>query len=146
MPIIATLLVTKTLSTSPASPHWALRRRAASLLQHLTSRYGQTYHTLIPRITRTLYRAFMDPSKALTTHYGAILGLAELGHSVIKETLIPNIPRYMSLLGPVIESLKNNSPQNQMDHEDVRQMEAQHVYNALLVSIHINITFVMNKI
>ena len=46
-------------------------------------RFGHVYHNLQPRVTRTLLHAFLDPTKALPQHYGAIQGLAALGPSVV---------------------------------------------------------------
>lgn len=46
-------------------------------------RFGHVYHNLQYRLTRTLFNAFLDPSKAMTQHYGAIQGLAALGTSVV---------------------------------------------------------------
>jgi len=45
-------------------------------------RYGSAYTTLEPRIAKTLLRAFLDPLKPQTTHYGAIVGLDALGREV----------------------------------------------------------------
>jgi len=41
------------------------------------------YHNLQSRLTKTLLHAFLDPSKAMTQHYGAIQGLSALGPSVV---------------------------------------------------------------
>lgn len=46
-------------------------------------RFGHAYHNLQLRVTRTLLQAFLDPTKAMTQHYGAIQGLAALGPSVV---------------------------------------------------------------
>lgn len=46
-------------------------------------RYGHVYHTLQPRVTRTLLHGFLDPNKALPQHFGAIQGLAALGSDVV---------------------------------------------------------------
>ncbi|KAJ1985375.1 histone H4-like TAF Taf6, SAGA complex subunit [Dimargaris verticillata] len=80
--------------------HWELRRSAASLVATICSEYGQAYHTLQPRVTRTLLRAFLDPTKPFTTHYGAIVGLTKLGHSVVRLLLLPNVKAYTRLLEP----------------------------------------------
>lgn len=46
-------------------------------------RFGHVYHNLQSRVTRTLLHAFLDPTKALPQHYGAIQGLAALGSNVV---------------------------------------------------------------
>lgn len=50
-------------------------------------RFGHVYHNLQPRVTRTLLHAFLDPTKTLPQHYGAIRGLAALGPSVVSSIL-----------------------------------------------------------
>lgn len=46
-------------------------------------RFGHVYQNLQSRVTRTLLHAFLDPTKSLSQHYGAIQGLAALGPSVV---------------------------------------------------------------
>lgn len=48
-------------------------------------RFGHVYNNLQPRVTRTLLHAFLDPTKALPQHYGAIQGLSALGPSVVSS-------------------------------------------------------------
>lgn len=48
-------------------------------------RFGQVYHNLQSRVTRTLLHAFLDPTRTLPQHYGAIKGLAALGPSVVSN-------------------------------------------------------------
>lgn len=46
-------------------------------------RFGHVYHNIQPRVTKTLLHVFLDPSKLLPQHYGAVQGLADLGPSVV---------------------------------------------------------------
>ncbi|KAJ1679226.1 histone H4-like TAF Taf6, SAGA complex subunit [Spiromyces aspiralis] len=98
MPALLTCLVGKTLCESPEEDHWSLRNKAAMMIAQICTEFGDSYHTLRTRITRTLLRAFLDLSKSLTTHYGAITGLSMLGADVIRVLIVPNIKEYMSLL------------------------------------------------
>ena len=45
-------------------------------------RFGATYTSLQPKITKTLLTAFLEPTKPLTTHFGAVVALSALGPSV----------------------------------------------------------------
>lgn len=74
--------------------HWSTRNRAASLLATICHQYGKAYHTLQPRITKTLLRAFLDPARPLTTQYGAIIGLDKIGPEVTRVLVAPNIKFY----------------------------------------------------
>ncbi|CAK7903514.1 transcription initiation factor TFIID subunit 6 [[Candida] anglica] len=69
----------------------AVREFAAVLLHHIIRVYGSSYTTLMPRVTRTLLRALLDASKPVGTHYGALLGLQNMGSEVIKLVLIGNL-------------------------------------------------------
>jgi hypothetical protein len=94
-------MVGKRLCQDPATEdHWSLREFAALLTAEICRKYGDAYHTLQPRITKTLLHAFLDPSKPLTTHYGAIMGLGMLGKEVVRVLLLPNVKAY----GKLIES------------------------------------------
>jgi len=42
-------------------------------------RFGDPYYNVQPRVSKTLLRALLDPSKPLTTHYGGWEGAAEAG-------------------------------------------------------------------
>lgn len=103
MPPILSCIVAKRLCTEPTENHWALRQFAATLVASICIKFGNSYQTLQPRVTRTLLRAFLDPAKPLTTHYGAIIGLSKLGPDVIKALVIPNIKIYVPMLIPIIE-------------------------------------------
>lgn len=74
--------------------HWSTRNRAATLIAAICHQYGKAYHTLQPRITKTLLRAFLDPARPLTTQYGAIIGLDKIGPEVTRVLVAPNIKFY----------------------------------------------------
>ncbi|KAK9235781.1 hypothetical protein V1525DRAFT_408899 [Lipomyces kononenkoae] len=93
MPPILTLLVGKRLGSSQSSneEHYKVRDFAASLLQQVCTQYGDTYHTLKPRVTRTLLKAFMDSSKSIGTQYGALSGLRAIGQEVVRVLVLGNL-------------------------------------------------------
>ncbi|KAK9767594.1 histone H4-like TAF Taf6, SAGA complex subunit [Basidiobolus ranarum] len=104
MPPLLSCLVGKKLGESPQVDHWGVRKLAAKIVGIICSKYGQNYHTLQPRVTKTLLRAFLDPTKPLTTHYGAIIGLSSLGNEIIKILIVPNLKPYGTILGQQLES------------------------------------------
>ncbi|KAJ3218412.1 Transcription initiation factor TFIID subunit 6 [Dinochytrium kinnereticum] len=83
IPNILTCIVSKKLGDTNDN-HFALRAFSASL-------------AAFPRITKTLLRAFLDPSKSLATHFGAIKGLAALGPEAVKVLLVPNLKSYSAV-------------------------------------------------
>lgn len=124
MPSVITCLVAKRLGNRFSDNHWELRNFTANLIASVCKRFGHVYHNLQPRVTRTLLHAFLDPTKALTQHYGAIQGLAALGPSVIRLLILPNLEPYLQLLEPemLLEKQKN----------EIKRHEAWRVYGALL--------------
>ena len=89
-----------------------------------TSKYGDAYTTLQPRVAKTLLRAFLDPLKPLATHYGAIHGLMALGKHALQMLLLPNVKTYVKLLEPQMRQ----DPAN-----PTRAADARRCYTALLV-------------
>lgn len=124
MPPILSCLVAKRICESPNENHWSVREFAGKLLGKICRDYGNSYETLQPRVTRTLLRAFLDPLRSLTTHYGAITGLTFLGPSVIKMILIPNMDAYWNTLKSEMEKSIGNT---------MKLFEAQKCRHVLLV-------------
>ncbi|KAF5187957.1 transcription initiation factor TFIID subunit 6-like, partial [Thalictrum thalictroides] len=124
MPSVITCLVAKRLGNRFSDNHWELRNFTANLVASICKRFGHVYHNLQPRVTRTLLHAFLDPTKALTQHYGAIQGLAALGPSVIRLLILPNLQPYLQLLEP---EMLHEKQKNEM-----KRHEAWRIYGALL--------------
>ncbi|XP_018440686.1 transcription initiation factor TFIID subunit 6 [Raphanus sativus] len=124
MPSVVTCLVSRKLGNRFADNHWELRDFTANLVALICKRFGNTYITLQSRLTKTLVNALLDPKKALTQHYGAIQGLAALGHNVVRLLVLPNLEPYLSLLEPELDAEKQK---NQM-----KSYETWRVYGALL--------------
>lgn len=124
MPSVITCLVAKRLGNRYTDNHWELRNFTANLVSSICKRFGHVYHNLQPRLIRTLLHAFLDPTKALPQHYGAIQGLAALGPNVVRLLILPNLDSYMQLLEPemILEKQKN----------EIKRHEAWRVYGALL--------------
>lgn len=124
MPSVITCLVSKRLGQRLSENHWELRNFTAELVAFICRRYGNVYHNLQSRVTKTLIHAFLDPKKALTQHYGAVQGLAALGPSVVRLLILPNLELYLKHLEPemFLESQKNA----------MKRYEAWRVYGALL--------------
>ncbi|KAL7327202.1 histone H4-like TAF Taf6, SAGA complex subunit [Mucor circinelloides] len=95
VPPILSCLVGRTICENPQTQdHWSTRQRAATMIATICHQYGKAYHTLQPRITKTLLRAFLDPARPLTTQYGSIIGLDKIGTEVTRVLIAPNIKFY----------------------------------------------------
>ncbi|KAJ4725186.1 transcription initiation factor TFIID subunit 6-like [Melia azedarach] len=123
MPSVITCLVSKRLGNRISDSHWDLRNFTADLIASICRRFGHVYHNLQSRVMRTLLHAFLDPTKSLPQHYGAIQGLAALGPSVIRLLILPNLELYLQLLGPDMHLEKQKN--------EMKRLEAWRVYGAL---------------
>lgn len=136
IPPIISCLVGRVICENPQQQdHWTTRNRAASLIATICHQYGKAYHTLQPRITKTLLRAFLDPARPLTTQYGAIIGLDKIGPEVTRVLVAPNIKFYSE--NCLQSALESSNP--------MRVQEAEKCKEALVVSFtYIYIFFFFN--
>jgi hypothetical protein len=102
MPAVLTCLVGKRLCSSPLDDHWSLRHHAASLIGIILRRYRDKYVDLQPRVCKTLLDALADAAKPLSTHYGALVGLCELGPHVVHSLLMHQLPGYLAPLASTL--------------------------------------------
>lgn len=110
MPCILTLLLAKRIGppvpdntsdekvTELLKGQFAVREFASLLLEHIINAFGSSYSTLKARVTRTLLRALLDPSKPVGTHYGALIGLEKLKAEIIKLALVGNLKAWYKLI------------------------------------------------
>lgn len=99
MPPVLSCLLGKRLCEDPEKEdHWSLRDRCAHITSDLCRKFGNTYTTLVPRVTKTMLKTLLDPQKPITSHYGAIVGLSAIGPHAIETLLIPHISTYMEAL------------------------------------------------
>ncbi|GIL82888.1 hypothetical protein Vretimale_8389 [Volvox reticuliferus] len=124
MPPLLTCCMAKALGPSPTCDHWRLRDSAAALVAQLCGRFGEPFYSLKVKVSKQLLRALLDGSKPLTSHYGAVVGLAALGHATVRLLLLPQLEPYLAKLQPALEARK----------EGLRQYEATRVYGALLTA------------
>ena len=114
MPCILTLLLAKNIGPIHAETdeerngHFQVRTLASSLLQKIIDNYGSSYHTLKPRVTRTLLRAFLSNTtrSSIGTQFGAIMGMKSLGSEVIRIILVGNLRTWSTV---VLENFEPDS-------------------------------------
>jgi transcription initiation factor TFIID subunit 6 len=131
LPPVITCLVGKRLCAKPKDDHWALRDFAAELVADICSKFGRSYTTVQPRITKTLTGALLDQSRPLTTHYGAIVGLGALGFRVVDLLLLPHIDEYSKHLLKILD-------ETAAKQKGVRRLEAAKVYGALAWAVTVS--------
>ena len=98
MPAVLTCLLGRRLCASPLEDHWTLRQQAAGLVRIILERFRNKYADLQPRVCKTLVDALNDAKRPLSTHYGALIGLQELGPLVVHSLVVPHMPAYLAKL------------------------------------------------
>ena len=71
IPLVLTCIVAKELGSSAQDDHWSVRDLGAATMGLLLEQFGAKYPELLSRVSSQLLRGLLDPSKPLTTHYGA---------------------------------------------------------------------------
>lgn len=71
--------------------HWALRDFAARLMAQICKNFNTSTNNLQTRVTRLFSSALMNEKTPLSSLYGSLAGLSELGSEVIKVFIIPRI-------------------------------------------------------
>lgn len=102
IPALVSCLVSKQLCVRPESEdHWTLRESAAKILAKICKRYSDSTNNIQPRVTRALSQV-LRPShgggESLAVHYGAAVGLVELGPDVISSLLVPKLKQEGALI------------------------------------------------
>lgn len=121
VPSVLTCLIGRTLGSGIGSlDHFDLRDLVASLLAHLCRKYSKPSKILKPRLARSCLKNFLDPTKPVGTHYGAILGLSAAGGpEAVRVLIVPNLKEYEGLVREEIVS------------KGTRQAEAEKVVAAI---------------
>ncbi|XP_073255065.1 transcription initiation factor TFIID subunit 6-like [Porites lutea] len=92
IPAVMTCIVSKQLSPKPDTDnHWALRDFGSRLIAQICRSFNSTTNNVQTRVTKTYCKALHQEKAPLSTHYGAITGLAELGQEVIKVLILSRL-------------------------------------------------------
>lgn len=71
--------------------HWALRDFAARLMAQICKNFNTSTNNLQTRVTRLFSSALQNEKTQLSSLYGALAGLSELGTEVIKVFIVPRL-------------------------------------------------------
>jgi transcription initiation factor TFIID subunit 6 len=114
IPSVSTCIVSKQLCQRPElDNHWALRDFAAKLMAQICKNFNTSTNNLQTRVTRLFSTALQNDKVPLSSLYGAIEGLSEMGHEVIKVFIIPRLKfiseRVCNMQGPEISNTERNA-------------------------------------
>lgn len=102
VPPILTCLLGRTLGgpgLDNLNEQYQLRDLAASLIGHISNKYSKSSRELQARLARTCLKYFLDPTRSLAEHYGAISGMILIGGpSAISTLVLPNLKAYEYVL------------------------------------------------
>lgn len=100
--------------------HWALRDFASRLMSQICKNFNTSTNNIQTRITRMFSQALQGDKSPLSSLYGAIEGLSELGPEVIKVFVIPKIKYISSRIEQYLElpsmTFQNNVDKIASDH------------------------------
>jgi transcription initiation factor TFIID subunit 6 len=105
MPTILSCLLGKNLCSVYTEDHWGLRNFVAKKLLPKACKMGRDYFDFQTKVIKTLASTFLDITKPIPTHYGAIKGLEALGEKAVQIVIIPNITGYIKMLNLKKESM-----------------------------------------
>jgi histone H3/H4 len=105
MPSILSCLLGKNLCAVYTEDHWGLRNYVAKNLLPKACKIGRDYYDFQTKVIKTLASTFLDITKPIPAHYGAIKGLEALGEKVVQIVIIPNIGGYIKMLNLKKESM-----------------------------------------
>jgi len=121
LPAVLTCVLSKKLCRKGFEDHWSLRVFAADLTKIVCAQYAESYTVLQRRIIKTFYDALNKKKQAMTSQYGAIVGLTVLGPLTIKSYLLPSMTKHVRVFRKA-SSAKNEE----------KRFEAHYCLSALL--------------
>ncbi|KAK7873442.1 hypothetical protein R5R35_000224 [Gryllus longicercus] len=112
IPSVATCIVSKQLCMRPElDNHWALRDFASRLMAQICKNFNTSTNNVQTRVTRMFSQALRNDRTPLSSLYGAIEGLSELGSEVIKGFILCKVAEIgqrieNALEGPVLSNVE----------------------------------------
>lgn len=92
VPAILSCLLGKQLCMRPeAEDHWSVRDFAAKIVAVFCKKFSNPSNSLQTRVIRIFSKALLDTTKGLSVHYGAVMGLVELGQDAVTSVVIPKL-------------------------------------------------------
>ncbi|KAI9588336.1 transcription initiation factor TFIID subunit 6-like isoform X6 [Glossina fuscipes] len=118
IPSVTTCIVSKQLCMRPElDNHWALRDFASRLMAQICKTFNTSTNNLQTRVTRIFSKALQNDKTHLSSLYGSIAGLSELGGEVIKVFIVPRL-KFISerIEGHLLGTLQSNTDKTAAGH------------------------------
>ncbi|KAK3093072.1 hypothetical protein FSP39_010728 [Pinctada imbricata] len=114
-------------SINPRNDHWVLRDYAAFLLAQILNIWSSPINHIMMNTVRSMKEVLYDHTKPFCCHYGAVMGLLNLGSKTLEDILITHLPHYWPHLMAAIEDTSYSNMATKAD--------AHKVYGAMLQSV-----------
>ncbi|XP_049287623.1 transcription initiation factor TFIID subunit 6 isoform X1 [Anopheles funestus] len=109
IPCVSTCIVSRQLCMRPElDNHWALRDFAARLMAQICKTFNTSTNNLQTRVTRLFSAALQNDKTPLSSMYGALQGLSELGTEVTKVFIIPRLKFISERVEPLLQGITSN--------------------------------------
>lgn len=109
VPAILSCLLGRQLCMRPeAEDHWSVRDFAAKIVAIFCKKFSNPSNSLQTRVIRIYSKALLDTTKGLSVHYGAVMGLVELGQDAVTSVVIPKLKWESQLIKLVQKNDANN--------------------------------------
>ncbi|XP_015758835.1 PREDICTED: TAF6-like RNA polymerase II p300/CBP-associated factor-associated factor 65 kDa subunit 6L [Acropora digitifera] len=118
------LLESLAVSLNPQNDHWRLRDDAAHILARISRKCSNPVNYLRQQLLMTLQEVLLDDGRPFCSHYGAVVGLTELGSEALEQYMLPHLRPYWNQLQQVLDDSSQTNA--------LLQDEAYQVYGALL--------------
>ncbi|XP_015794300.1 transcription initiation factor TFIID subunit 6 [Tetranychus urticae] len=123
IPTVITCIVSKQLCLRPdLDNHWALRDFASRLLAQICKNFNTSTNNIQTRITRLLSRALDNDKLPLSSQYGALSGLCELGPEVQRAFILKRLKAIGERIRVIMEG----------GGSSVEKSAAEHIKNLIL--------------
>ncbi|XP_039964166.1 transcription initiation factor TFIID subunit 6 isoform X1 [Bactrocera neohumeralis] len=119
IPSVTTCIVSKQLCMRPElDNHWALRDFASRLMAMICKNFNTSTNNLQTRVTRIFSKALQNDKTHLSSLYGAIAGLTEMGAEVVKVFIIPRLKFISERIEPLLlgNQMQSNTDKTAAGH------------------------------
>lgn len=134
VPAILSCLLGKQLCMRPeAEDHWSVRDFAAKIVAIFCKKFSNPSNSLQTRVIRIYSKALLDTTKGLSVHYGAVMGLVELGQDAVTSVVIPKL-KWESQLIKLVQKNDTNNMLEQLAANRLQTLLQKHCPRSLMLT------------
>lgn len=138
LPSLLTCVVGQSLCPSTlfaSQDHWALRDFAAQVVALLCRKFAEQYAGLQSRVSKVFAQALELPGNALTSRYGGVVGLCQLGPLAVDSLLVPYLACHPEFVAQLEQAMLREEGDGSTEVEFVTRVEAFKVCHALRLAL-----------